>query len=109
MRYKARLIAKGFTQTAGVDYQDVFSPVTKSETFRFLLGYVAANDYELEQVDIMTAFLNGELHEEIYVEIPPLPTTLVDQFVSNRSDGKAWRLYRAIYGLKNLLKSGMRP
>jgi len=56
VRYKARLVARGFTRVAGIDYQEVLSPVTKSKTFRFLIGYSAAHGYELEQIDIKTAF-----------------------------------------------------
>ncbi|KAG8502376.1 hypothetical protein CXB51_000462 [Gossypium anomalum] len=64
-RYKARLVAKGYSQIPGVDFTDVFSPVVKHSSIRALLGIVAMHDLELEQLDVKTAFLHGELEEEI--------------------------------------------
>ena len=64
-RYKARLVAKGFSQIPGVDYNDVFSPVVKHSSIRTFFGIVAMCDLELEQLDVKTAFLHGELEEEI--------------------------------------------
>ncbi|KAI3780212.1 hypothetical protein L2E82_10183 [Cichorium intybus] len=69
-RYKARLVAKGYSQIPGVDYTDIYSPVFKHTSIRALLGLVASNDYELEQLDVTTAFLNGELEEEIFMQQP---------------------------------------
>lgn len=104
VRQKARLVAKGFTQVAGVDYQDVFAPVTKFETLRFLLAYTAVNDLELEQIDIKTAFLNGKLEEDIFMDPPPLPESLRGAFNSDAWEGKVWKLQRALYGLKQASK-----
>ena len=67
-RYKARLVAKGFTQIEGIDFQETFSPVARYEAIRFLLAHAALDDWELEAMDIKTAFLYGELDEEIYME-----------------------------------------
>ena len=67
-RYKARLIAKCYSQIPGVDYTDVFSPVVKHSSIRALLGIVARHDLELEQIDVKTTFLHGELEEDIYMQ-----------------------------------------
>ena len=67
-RYKARLVAKGFTQVEGIDFQETFSPVARYEAIHFLLAHAALEDWELEAMDIKTAFLYGELDEEIYME-----------------------------------------
>ena len=66
-RYKARLVAKGYSQIPGVDFTYVFSPVVKHSSIRPLLGIVAFHDYELEQLDVKTSFLHGELEEDIYM------------------------------------------
>ena len=70
-RYKARLVARGFTQTYGLDYQETFAPVAKLNTVRVLLSLAVNLDLNLHQLDIKNAFLNGDLEEEVYMEIPP--------------------------------------
>ena len=70
-RYKVRLVAKGFTQTYGIDYMKTFSPIAKLNTIRVLLFLVANLDWPLHQLDIKNAFLHGDLDEEVYIEIPP--------------------------------------
>ncbi|WVZ72459.1 hypothetical protein U9M48_020916 [Paspalum notatum var. saurae] len=70
VRYKARLVAKGYSQIPGIDYNDVFSPVVKHSSIRTLFSIVAMHDYELEQLDVKTAFLHGELEEDIYMDQP---------------------------------------
>lgn len=92
-RYKARLVAQGFTQMPGVDYSDTYAPVSRYATFRALMSHVAAHDLEMSQLDIKTAFLNGQLEEEVYMKLPP-------GFEHLGPPGTVCRLLKALYGLK---------
>eukprot|EP01018_Ginkgo_biloba_P016583 Gb_07539 [translate_table: standard] len=69
-RYKARLIVKGFAQKKGIDFDEIFSPVVKMTSIRTILSLVAVEDLHLEQLDVNTAFLHGDLEEEIYMQQP---------------------------------------
>ncbi|KAH9648425.1 retrovirus-related pol polyprotein from transposon TNT 1-94-like protein [Citrus sinensis] len=92
-RYKARLVAKGFTQREGVDFNEVFSPVVKHNSIRILLSITAYNDLELDQMDVKTAFLHGDLSEKILMEEP-------EGFVEDGSEDMACLLNKSLYGLK---------
>ena len=69
-KYKARLVFKGFRQKEGLDYFDTYSPVTRITSIRLLISLAAVYDLQIHQMDVKTAFLNGELEEEIYMEQP---------------------------------------
>ncbi|GJR85389.1 retrotransposon protein, putative, ty1-copia subclass [Tanacetum coccineum] len=68
--YKARLVAKGYTQTPRIDYEETFSRVTDIRAIRILIAITAFYDYEIWQMDVKTAFLNGYLSEEVYMKQP---------------------------------------
>lgn len=69
-RFKARLVAKGYSQTEGINYHKTFSPVVMMETLRTVLTIVASRKWFIHQIDVHNAFLQGDLHDEIYMELP---------------------------------------
>ncbi|CAI7795455.1 unnamed protein product [Closterium sp. NIES-54] len=91
--FKARYVARGFTQRLGVDYFQTFSPTPKMTTLRELLHVAAQCDYELHSLDFSTTFLQGSLHEEIWPRRPP-------GFTGSFPAGTQWSLQRPVYGLR---------
>lgn len=70
-RYKARLVAQGFSQRPGIDFDEIYAPVARYDSLRLLLALAAKNGWSPMQLDIKAAFLYGELQEKIYMELPP--------------------------------------
>nr|GEW42744.1 hypothetical protein [Tanacetum cinerariifolium] len=91
--YKARLVAKGYTQTPGIDYEETFSLVADIKAIRILIAIATYYDYEIWQMDVKMAFLNGYLNEEVYMEQPV-------GFVNPKYPNRVCKLKRSIYGLK---------
>ncbi|CAI7875233.1 unnamed protein product [Closterium sp. NIES-53] len=91
--FKARYVARGFSQRPGVDYFQTFSPTPKMTTLQVLLHVAAQRDYELHSLDFSTAFLQGSLHEEIWLRRPP-------GFTGSFPPGTQWSLRRPVYGLR---------
>lgn len=94
IRMKARLVAQGFSQKYGVNYDEVFAPVVKTTTLRLLLSIAGKRKYHVRQYDVKTAFLNGKLEEEVYMRRPP----------GYGNEKKVLKLEKSIYGLKQAAK-----
>ena len=92
-RYKARLVAQGFSQQYGLDYDETFSPVVRSESVRTLIALAARDNMYLHQLDVTTAFLNGTLREEVFMKQP-------EGFVKKGQEHLVCKLKKSIYGLK---------
>ena len=92
-KYKARLVVKGYKQQKGLDYFDTYSPVTRITSIRIMLAIAAMRNLEVHQMDVKTAFLNGDIDEEIYMEQP-------EGFVVPGQERKVCKLVKSIYGLK---------
>ena len=90
-RYKARLVVKGFIQEYGIDYEETFTPVARISSIHALLAVATASKWDLFQMDVKNAFLNGDLSEEVYMQPPP---SLSVDF------NKVCHIRRALYGLK---------
>ena len=96
VRFKARLVAQGYAQEKGIDYSETFAPVARFSSIRVILSIAANQNWTLNHMDVKTAFLNGDLCEEIYLKEP-------QGYSSNPS--KVWRLKKALYGLKQAPRS----
>ncbi|KAG9454135.1 hypothetical protein H6P81_007039 [Aristolochia fimbriata] len=92
-KHKARLVTKGYKQKFGVDYEEVFAHVARIDTIRLLIALAVQNRWKIYQMDVKSAFLNGYLEEEVYVEQPP-------GYEKKGEEEKVYRLKKALYGLK---------
>src|SRR3954464_1028190 len=114
VRNKARLVAQGYTQIEGIDFGETYAPVARLEYIRVMLAFANHNGILLYQMDVKSAFLNGEIEEEVYVKQPP-------GFEDPKNPDMVYKLHKALYGLKQaprawydtlkdfLLKKGFKP
>jgi hypothetical protein len=93
IKHKARLVARGFVQQEGIDFDEVFSPVARMESVRLLLALVSQEGWQVHHMDVKSAFLNGDMKEEVYVRQPV-------GFIIAGQEGKVLRLRKALYGLR---------
>ena len=92
-KYKERLVANGYVQRHGIDHDEVFAPVAHIETIRVVISLVASNEWEVHHIDVKTAFLHGDLKEDVYVSQP-------EGFVITGQEVKLYKLKKALYGLR---------
>ncbi|GJS76627.1 retrovirus-related pol polyprotein from transposon TNT 1-94 [Tanacetum coccineum] len=97
-RNKARLVAQGYNQQEGIDYDETYAPVARLESIRILLAYAYALDFKLFQMDVKSAFLNGFINEEVYVAQP-------SRFIDFKKPDHVYKLKKALYGLKQAPKA----
>lgn len=93
VRNKARLVAQGYNQEEGIDFDETFAPVARLEAIRVLLAYACSLNFQLYQMDVKSAFLNGFINEEVYVKQPP-------GFEDFKHSSHVYKLKKALYGLK---------
>jgi hypothetical protein len=93
VRNKARLVAQGYSQVEGLNFREIFAPVARLEAIKILLAFVASKKLKLYQMDVKSAFLNGVIHEEVYVRQPP-------GFESPKCPDRVYKLSNALYELK---------
>lgn len=93
IKYKERLVAKGYVQKHGVDYDEVFIPVARIETICLVIALAASKGWEIHHLDVKTAFLHGELREEVFVSQP-------EGFEVVGKETKVYKLNKALYGIK---------
>lgn len=95
--FKARLVIQGFSQRQGVDYFDTYAPVARITSIRILFALASIHNLPIDQIDVKTAFLNGDLNEEVYMKQP-------EGFVLPGNEHKVCKLKRSLYGLKQAPK-----
>ena len=92
-RNKAWLVAQGYCQEEGIDFDETFAPVARLEAIRILLAFSNHNNFKLYQMDVKSVFLNGFIKEDVYVEQPPL-------FEDEKLPNHVYKLKKALYGIK---------
>ncbi|GJY72101.1 retrovirus-related pol polyprotein from transposon TNT 1-94 [Tanacetum coccineum] len=98
LKNKARLVARGYRQEEGIDFKESFASVARLEAIRIFLAFAAHMNMVIYQMDVKTAFLNGNLREEVYVSQP-------DRFVDKDKPNHVYKLKKALYGLKQALRA----
>lgn len=93
VKYKARLVACGYSQERGIDYEEVFAPVARYETIRTLLALCVNGEMHIHQMDVIAAYVQGQLHDELFIEQPEL-------FIQSGEENKVCKLLKPLYGLK---------
>ena len=92
-KYKARFVARGFSQKEGIDYEETFAPVARYTSIRMIISLASILGWKLHQMDVKTAFLNGKIEQEVYVEQPK-------GFIIHNKESHVCKLNKALYGLK---------
>ena len=98
VRNKARLVAQAYNQKEGIDFYETFAPVARLKPIRLLLAFACHMNFKLFQMDVKSAFLNGFIQEEVYVEQPL-------GFEDYEKSNHVYKLYKALYGLKQALRA----
>lgn len=93
VKFKARLVVRGHTQREGVDYEETFAPVTRYETIRTLLAASVNEEMHIHQMDVVSAYTQGKLSDEIYMEQP-------ETYIQSGEESKVCKLVKPLYGLK---------
>jgi hypothetical protein len=97
VKHKSHLVARIFVQLEGIDFDDTFAPVARMESMRLLIALAAQEGWRVHHMDVKSAFLNGDLKEEVYMHQPP-------GFAIPGKEGKVLRLCKALYGLRQALR-----
>jgi hypothetical protein len=96
--FKARFVACGFSQKEGIDYDEIFAPVTRYTSIRIIISLASVFCWKLYQMDVKTTFFNGEVEQEVYIEQP-------EGFVIHGKESHRYKLKKALYGLKQALRA----
>jgi hypothetical protein len=97
-KFKARFVTRGFSQKEGIDYDEIFALVARYTSIRIIISLASIFDWKLHQMDVKTAFLNGEVEQEVYIEKP-------EGFVIHGKESHVCKLKKALYGLKQALRA----